>query len=269
MIKKILLGLVLLAVIAAAAIYFVGSSALNKGIKSGVETYGPRVTQTAVTLSDVNLSVLSGSGTLKGLNVGNPDGFKSENIFSLGQIDLKVDTSTVFSDKIVIDHIIIKKPEVSYEKTFTSSNVKQLMENIEEFTGPSSTEEPAAEADTGAKKQIVIKKLIIEDGTIYVGAMGIGKTVPLPRIEMDNLGEGGDQKSVAEVVDLVLSKVLQSIGPAIANAGDLLKQGGQAAIDAATEGGVEKLDEAAGDAMNKASEGINKASEGIKGLFGK
>jgi len=257
MIKKILLGLVLLAVLAVAAIYFVGSSALNKGIKSGVETYGPKVTQTDVTLADVNLSILSGSGTLKGLNVGNPEGYKSENIFALGQIDLKVDTSTVFSDKIIIDHIIIKKPEISYEKTFTSSNVKELMENIEAFTGPASTDEPET---GGAKKQVVIKKLIIEDGTIYVGALGVGQTVALPRIEMDNLGEGDDSMTMAEVMDLVLGKVLQSIGPAIANAGDLLKQGGQAALDAASEGAVEKLDDAAGDA-------VNKVGEGIKGLF--
>ncbi len=260
MIKKILLGLVLLAVIALAAVYFVGSSALNKGIKSGVETYGPQVTQTNVTLADVSLSVLSGSGTLKGLNVGNPEGYKSENIFALGQIDMKVDTSTVFSDKIVIDHIIIKKPEISYEKTLTSSNVKQLLKNIEQFTGPSS--EPTPDEDDGAKKQVVIKKLIIEDGTIYVGALGVGQTVPLPRIEMNDIGEDGNQMSMAEVLDLVLSKVVQSIGPAIADAGDLIKEQGGAALQSVTEGATGKLGDAAGDA-------VNQASEGIKGLFGK
>jgi hypothetical protein len=254
MIKKILLGLVVLAVIALAAIYFFGSSALNKGIKSGVETYGPRVTLTSVTLADVNLSILSGSGTLKNLNVGNPEGYKSESIFALGQIDLKVDTSTVFSDKIVIEHIIIKKPEISYEKTFTSSNLKQLMENIEAFTGPASGDEPEAETDAGTKKQVVIKKLIIEDATVYVGLMGVGQTVPLPRIEMYNIGEEGEQMSMVEVMDLVLTKVLQSIGSAIVNAGDL----GGAAVDALRTQGLEK-----------AGQATEKVGESIKGLFGK
>jgi hypothetical protein len=258
MIKKILLGLILLAVLAVAAIYFLGSNALNKGIKSGVETFGPRVTQTNVTLADANLSLLSGSGTLTGLNVANPEGYKSENALALGQIDLKVDTSTVFSDKIIIDHIIIKQPEISYEKTFTSSNIKELLKNIEAFTGPS---EPDPAEEAGAKKQVVIKKLIIEDATVFVGAMGIGKTVKLPRIEMNDLGEGGQQMNIAEVMDLVLSKVLQSIGPAIAGAGDLLKDGGQAAIDAARNGVGQQLDGAASDAADK-------VSEGIKGLFG-
>ena len=162
MIKKILLVLVLLAVAAAAAIYFVGSAALNKGIKHGVETVGPDVTQTPVTLADVNISVLSGKGTLKGLNVGNPEGYKSENIFALGQIDIEVDTSTVFSDKIIINKIHIRQPEISYEKTFTSSNVKKLLDNIEQFTGPKGeTSEDAPAEESGTQKQIVIKQLII------------------------------------------------------------------------------------------------------------
>jgi uncharacterized protein involved in outer membrane biogenesis len=259
MIKKIFLILVLLVVIVAAAIYFLGSSALNKGIKRGVETFGPQVTQTPVTLDSVNLSVLSGEGTLSGLIVGNPEGFKSENIFALGQIDIAVDKGSLLSDKIVINKIHIRKPEISYEKTMKTTNVKELMKNIEAFTGPSSdtTDEPSS----GAKKQLVIKQLIIEDGTIYVGALGIGQTVALPRIEMNDIGEGGNKTSIADVLDLVLGQVVKSIGPAVANVGKLVEGGGKAILDAAQQQGTEKVGEAAGEA-------VNKATEGLKSLFG-
>lgn len=259
MIKKLFIGLLLLVVIAAAAVYFLGSSALNKGVKSGVETYGPRVTQTPITLGEANLSIFSGSGVLTNLLVGNPEGFKSQNIFALGEIDLKVDTSTVFGDTIVIDHIIIRSPEISYEQSLRGSNVKQLMDNIEQFTGPQETAE--TEPDTGAKKQVVIRKLLIEDATVYVGAMGVGQTVSLPRIEMENIGESGDRMTMAEAVDLVLAKVVQAIGPALSNAGNLLKEGGQSALESATREANKRLNETGGDA-------INKASESIKGLFG-
>ena len=256
MFKKRLIGFALLAVIIVAAIYFAGSSVLNKGIKSGVETYGPRVTQTPVTLEDVQLSILSGSGMLKGLHVGNPEGYKSENIFALGQIDLKVNTRSVFSNKIIIDHIIIKRPAMSYEKKLTTSNLKKLLENIEQFTGPSSEPEAetAEEKKAGTKKQVIIKKLLIEDGTIYVGALGIGQTVPLPRIEMENIGEDGNEMTMPEVIDLVLSKVLQSIGPAIASAGEL----GGAAVDVLKTQGLDKVGQT-----------TDLVGEGIKGLFGK
>ena len=256
MFKKRLIGFALLAVIIVAVIYFAGSSVLNKGIKSGVETYGPRVTQTPVTLEDVQLSILSGSGMLKGLHVGNPEGYKSENIFALGQIDLKVNTRSVFSDKIIIDHIIIKRPAISYEKKLTTSNLKKLLENIEQFTGPSSEPEAetAEEEKAGTKKQVIIKKLLIEDGTIYVGALGIGQTVPLPRIEMENIGEDGNEMTMPEVIDLVLSQVLQSIGPAIASAGEL----GGAAVDVLKTQGLDKVGQA-----------TDLVGEGIKGLLGK
>jgi len=256
MFKKRLIGFALLAVIIVAVIYFAGSSVLNKGIKSGVETYGPRVTQTPVTLEDVQLSILSGSGMLKGLHVGNPEGYKSENIFALGQIDLKVNTRSVFSDKIIIDHIIIKRPAMSYEKKLTTSNLKKLLENIEQFTGPSSEPEAetAEEEKAGTKKQVIIKKLLIEDGTIYVGALGIGQTVPLPRIEMENIGEDGNEMTMPEVIDLVLSQVLQSIGPAIASAGEL----GGAAVDVLKTQGLDKVGQA-----------TDLVGEGIKGLLGK
>ena len=193
---------------------------------------------------------------LKGLHVGNPEGYKSENIFALGQIDLKVNTRSVFSDKIIIDHIIIKRPAISYEKKLTTSNLKKLLENIEQFTGPSSEPEAetAEEEKAGTKKQVIIKKLLIEDGTIYVGALGIGQTVPLPRIEMENIGEDGNEMTMPEVIDLVLSKVLQSIGPAIASAGEL----GGAAVDVLKTQGLDKVGQA-----------TDLVGEGIKGLLGK
>ena len=55
MIKKIFLYVVIFAITAVAVIYFFGSSALNKGIKTGVEKFGPEVTQTPVRLDAVDL----------------------------------------------------------------------------------------------------------------------------------------------------------------------------------------------------------------------
>ncbi len=268
MIKKLLFGMLILALIAGAALYFFGTTLLNNGIRQGVETVGPRVTQTPVSLGAVNISPFTGKGTLTGLNIGNPEGFKSENIFALGQIDVKVDTGTLFSDKIVIDQIIIQRPEVSYEKTLTNSNLKQLLANIEAFTGPRQTTEPAPTADAaaaGAKKQLVIRKLIIEEGTIYVGAMGVGQTVKLPRIEMNDIGEDGNRMTVAEAINLVLGKVMNNIGPAIANAGEL----GKAAAEAIKTQGLERIGQATDQAGQAAGDAVNQASKGIKKLFGK
>lgn len=265
MIKKLFLGFIFLVIVAIAAIYIFGSSLLNKGIKSAVETYGPQVTQTDVTLQEVNLSILSGQGTLTNLNISNPNGYKSVDVFALGEVDIKVDVGTILSDKIVIEHIVIRKPAISYEKTLASSNIKELLKNIEEFTGAQAESESAPEETTpeksGAQKQIVIKKLLIEDGKAYVGAMGVGQEVALPTIELYDLGEGGNAASVAQISEEIISAVLTAIGPAITDAKELLKNSGKAALEGAAEGGLEGLGDAANDA-------VNKASEGIRGLLG-
>ena len=257
MIKKIFLYVVIFAITAVAVIYFFGSSALNKGIKTGVEKFGPEVTQTPVRLDAVDLSILSGNGTLTGLYVGNPDGYNSEHIFALGQIDIDIDTSSIFSDQIIINHIHIQKPEISYEKTLISSNIKALLQNIEAFAGAAEAAEstPAAESEDGSSaadgssKQVIIRELIIEDGTIFVGLMGAGTTIPLPRIQMKDIGETGNQKSMAEVLDLIVTEVLKSIGPAIANGGNVLGQEGK-------------------HALKEGEDALQKATDSIKGLFG-
>lgn len=259
MIKKIFLFLSILAIIGSVFIYFFGSSLLSKGIKAGVEKFGPEMTQTPVRLDQVNLSILSGNGTLSGLYVGNPDGYKSQHSFALGQIDVDIDTRSAFSDVIIINQIYIRKPEISYEKTLLSSNLKELIKNIEDYSGTAddrqtSPVQPDPVTADASSKQVLIKQLIIEEGTIFVELMGSGTTVPLPRIEMNDIGQDGSKKSTAELLDLVLTKVLRSIGSAIANTDELIGKNGKAMLDSAGEQGERALDQ---------------ASDSLKGLFGK
>jgi hypothetical protein len=261
MFKKILLACLGLFVIALIVGVLFGAKILNSSIKTGVEKIGPKVTQTSVTLESVDLSIFSGAGTIKGLNVGNPTGFKSENIFALGQIDVAIDIGSLLSDTIIIDKIIIKDPAISYETRLSTSNVKQLLANIEAFTGPAdTTAEDPTEVKAGPSKKIVIKQVVVEGATVFVGVLGVGQKVPLPRIELTDLGEDRDL-TIAQAIDIVLKEVTKAIGPAISGAGVMLKDGGKALLDGALTG-----DDSA---MKKAGESLKGATDGIKGLFGK
>src|SRR5438874_2182334 len=64
--------LVCIVLLVAASIYFLGSI-----IKKGFETVGPQITKTEMKMDGATLSLLSGSGKLKGLFVGNPEGFRA------------------------------------------------------------------------------------------------------------------------------------------------------------------------------------------------
>lgn len=264
MFKKIILSLLILAFASVLILYFFGSKILNKSIKVGVETIGPRITQTPVRLAEVNLSILSGNGQLNGLFVGNPEGFKSENIFALGKIDVDIEPRTLMSDEIVINRIYISEPYISYEKKLKTSNLNELLENIEEYTGGGSdtgeTEEPKpeepAEAESAPGKNILIREFIIEKPNVFIGIIGVGATVPLPSIKLTNI-----QSSEDKIAALVLSKVISALANNIKEAtGNLTGATGNAAgnvLDAASK------------PLEDVNNSLKEVNEGLKSLFRK
>ncbi len=223
--------------------FFLGSI-----VKAGVNSFGPKLTQTKVELAGAKLSPLTGSGTLSGLYVGNPAGWTSDKAFYLGNIQMKVQPFSIFGDHIVIDEIIIDQPEFVYETKIVSSNIKELLNNIEEFTG-SDGEKPKSKS--GKPIKFVVKKFRLTNGKATLGVGPAALPLPLPPISMDDLGvkEGGitpDQFAVA-----VMKNVLGGIVEATA----------KAAINVGSTTGA-----AAAEATKNAAK---KTGEGIKKLFGK
>ncbi len=124
-------------VVIAGVIYFVISN-LDSIVKEAVERIGTEVTKAKVTLVEVEISTTSGKAALRGLTVGNPAGFHTDNVFELGEVSITVDTSSIGSDIIVIKEILIAGPKVTYELGSDGSNVDAIKKNVEAFTGGSS-----------------------------------------------------------------------------------------------------------------------------------
>jgi uncharacterized protein involved in outer membrane biogenesis len=127
---------VFIVLIVAAMIYFVSS--LDTIVAGAIQKYGSRVTQTPVKISSLSIDLQSGTAGIKQLSVGNPDGFSAPYIFTLGGINTKLDVSSVRNDPIVIEEILIDKPDVFYEiNKAGESNIKALQKNIAQSTGGS------------------------------------------------------------------------------------------------------------------------------------
>src|SRR6266567_1769011 len=99
-IRGVVALLVLLVVAVGLSIYFLGSI-----VKKGVETVGPQITGTEIKLDSATLSLLSGSGKLKGLLVGNPAGFKTESAIKVGAVSVGIAPGSIFSDKVHVTQI--------------------------------------------------------------------------------------------------------------------------------------------------------------------
>ena len=252
MIKKLILFPLILFFVVVLIAYFFGSSLLNKGVKAGVETFGPKVTQTPVRLDEVKLSILSGNGLLSGLYVGNPEGFKSENIFSLGHIEVDIVSGSLLSDEIVINKIYIQKPHISYEKTLKSSNLKELLKNIEESTGSGDTQETEAPQPDDSEepgKNVLIKQFVIEEPNVFLGVIGIGATVILPSIELNNISSS-EEEIAAMILKEVIAKLFES-------------------IKSETNTTADSINNAAGEILDSVNETYKEPLKEVKNLFGK
>ena len=119
--KKLLITGGVIAVLLIVTLVVVGFS-LGKIIKTGVETVGPKITGTDMKLDSANLSLLSGSGTLKGFLLGNPQGFKTPSAITAGAVSVGVQPKSLFSDKIHVTHVRVEGAEVTFEGTIGTAN---------------------------------------------------------------------------------------------------------------------------------------------------
>src|SRR6266550_2996112 len=132
--KLIVRGLIVLLILLALAVgvsfYFLGSI-----VKKGVETVGPQITRTEIKLDTATLSLLSGSGKLKGLFVGNPEGFKTASAIKVGAVSVGIAPGSVFSDKVHVKEVNVQAPEITFEGGLKGNNLSKLLDNVQSAAG--------------------------------------------------------------------------------------------------------------------------------------
>ncbi len=216
--KKILLGLGIgiVAVIAIAVIvvgFFLGDV-----IKAGMETIGPKVTQSSLTVGSVHVGILTGSAGVNDLVLGNPEGFKSTNAISVGKAAVSVAPLSVLSDKIVIKSVEVRSAEITFEgNPFGANNLKKIMDNVNAFIGGTEAkpDDTNAPAPAGAKKPA--KKLEVDDFLITGAKVHFnGATLPLPDIHFSDLGKGPEGITAGDLVKKVLGEITTATVKAVA-----------------------------------------------------
>src|SRR2546427_10845759 len=228
----------------------------NSMIKAGVEAVGPKITGTTVKLDSVDLSPFSGQGRLKGLVVGNPPGFQAERAFKLADAKVKVDLKTALSDKLVIEEILIDRPEITYEAGPSGSNIGKIQQNVAAFgksVAPSAAAESKSPKKDPTQKKVQINHFIVKNGQVNLSASilkGKAFTVRLPDLHLRDIGKESGGVMVQQAAAEVLMAINKSVVQSVAGSGKLLEK---AAEEAAKGLGSE----------------AGKAVEGIKGLFGK
>ncbi len=257
--KKLLIrGLIVIVVLLVVAVIAVGLF-LDSAIKKGVETVGPKITKVDIKLDGVSLSILSGSGSVKGLVVGNPEGYKTPHAISVGKASLSLSPGSLLSDKIVVKSIRVEAPEIIYELGSGGNNLRRILANVEEATGGSTTETPQEKPDSGEKasKKIQVNDFVITGAKVKLSATMLGGAaapIPLPDIHLTNLGTGSDGITAADLTKRVMQEVTEAVAKAVASAAADL---GKGAVDLTKDAG------------KTATESVGKATKSVTDLFKK
>ncbi len=223
---KIVTGVVLLfAILLGVALVY-----LDSGIKKAVETFGPQYTKTEVQLQRATIAPWSGRGSLRGLAVGNPDGFSGAKAFSVDEISVAIDVDTLNSNPLVIESIRIVAPQVTYEQAGKHTNLQQLQRNIERSLTGSSVSSRADVDDSADEQKLVIKELLISGGRIHYRNALLGDNtvdVALPQIRLSGIGEKTGGVTGAELAQQLLKAINRSTISAIQDADAVQALSGQ------------------------------------------
>ena len=199
--KKIISVLVILILAVYVLVEFVGDSIIKGSLESNITNTLDRKT----TIGDLNISYLSGSAEIEDLKIQNKD-FPGHLIL-LKKASAKLNTSSIFSDKIEIDEILINGVNLSYyfivnNKMKINDNVKSLQKKLNKESSASSS-----------SKKFVIKNLKLNNIIISAKSekLNLDKSINFENLGFKNIGNTKDSKDYKTVLKETINKAMKNM----------------------------------------------------------
>jgi len=211
--KKILIagGVLIVAII---IIIVLAASNLGPMIKTAVNKYGPEITRTEVSLSDVEVSLFSAQATLIDFLLGNPKGFNTPQAMTIKKAHINIDEKSILKDLIVIEKIEVLSPHITYEIKGKTDNFRALINNLQKpgdaGKAPSEQKQSTPPEDAKPTKNIFIKEFILKDGRVDLAmTMLKGQTVTatLPDLRLTDIGKKEGGATPAEAFQAILDEI--------------------------------------------------------------
>lgn len=264
-IKIVSISIAVVAAIIIGALVYVYSS-LDSIVKAAVESIASDMTQTEVTLNEVEISPTTGEGALRGFRMTNPEGYQSDKAFQFDEISVKIDVTSLTEDVVRINEIRITAPNITYELGKDGSNIDTINKNAQGYSAGDGDD--SAEESGGEGPEFIVEHLYLNDGEVNITGGPLGDKevgTALPDIHLTDIGKNDNGASPAEIIQAALGAVTKKISGTVSNV-DLssvvegLGEGAKTVTD--TVGGAA---EGAGEGVKGAAEG---AGEALKGLLG-
>lgn len=204
-------------------------SSLDSLVKSAIETYGPQITGVSVKVDSVSLSPASGKGSIRGLRLGNPPGFKTRHAVAFREISVHLDPASLAGNPVLIREILVSGTDVSYEKVGNTTNLEAIQRNVDAYMRKSGGGKASA---GGPPTKMIIDSLAIRSSkaSLTAGLTG-GSTLntTIPDVHLRDVGKRSNGATAGEVTRQVINALTASVTRSARSAlGGITKGAGKA-----------------------------------------
>jgi hypothetical protein len=197
----------------------------------------PDFTGTPFVLEGASINPYTGKFSITKLTLGNPEGYPVPTAFSVSNVTVDVEMSSLFSDTIHIREITIIDPYASYVSNDDgTNNFEWIMAHVNEKLGPKeeTEEKEEKEEEKGAGKKVVIDKLTIAGTRVKLKIL---PEMPIPTITLTDIGKesnGATWEEVGQMLADSFMKATSAIGDGLTSALGALGDGANSLMGGAT-----------------------------------
>ena len=228
----------------------------------------PEYTGTPFTLDGVSINPYTGKYRVTKLNLGNPKGYSVPTAFSVSNVYVDVEMSSLFTDTIHIREITINDTYVSYVSNEGTNNFEWIGAHVQDKLGSEEEKEEVKEEieEKGEGKKVVIDKLTIAGTRVKLKIM---PEMPIPTITLTDIGKdkgGATWEDIGEAISDAVMKAMSAIGGGLTSALGALGDGANSVVSGATNilgGATGALTGATTNVLGGASEAIGGATKAI------
>ena len=196
-------------------------------VKRAIEGFGPQLTGVAVKVKRVRLEPVDGTGSITGLEVGNPPGYKSARALTLGEMRLAIDYSTLTSNVIRVKEISLQGPIVTYEPGAGGDNLTAIQKHIDaEVARLAGADSP----DKASGRKFIVDHIYVRDASVRFGDT---LALSMPNVHLRDVGKRSNGASAGEVVRAVWGSIAGGATSLAARASGAVRDGAKNVLDGA------------------------------------
>lgn len=209
-----IVGIIVLVVVGIGAYVALNSGSL---VKSALEEFGPQFLGVDVNVSEVNLELTQGSAQVKGLRLGNPEGYAGDDMMSLDETKVVLDTGAISETLVVMKQVLIDGATVNAIANGQRTNFQQLMDNLDSAAGSADS---GSSESSGPEMKFIIDRFDFTNAKASLSSDLLGDlSLNIPDIHLEDIGRKSNGATAAEIAQQILKPISAAISSEAVNQG--------------------------------------------------